>query len=383
MVLGSATPSLESLQNALEGRYRDLRLTSRAGGARTAPLQLVDVSAEVLPEFLSPAVEQRMAAHLDNGNQVLVFVNRRGYAPILNCLRCGWQSECENCVALMTVHSTPRGLRCHHCGEFSPVPPACPVCASRDLVTFGAGTQKLEESLACRFPGVPVLRIDRDSTRRKHALDEKLQQVASEQPCILVGTQMLAKGHHFPGITLVVVPDADSGLFSADFRGAEQMSQLLVQVAGRAGRAEKPGEVMLQTRHGNHPLFQTLRVDDYRGHARALLAERQGSGMPPFSNLCLLKSEADSFQAGMNFLKTLAAMANSLTRTHGLAIDQWGPLPAPMEKRSGRYRCQLYLRSNSRRDLHGLMSVLCEKAEELKLPRGLRWQIDVDPQDLV
>lgn len=383
VILGSATPSLESLMNVQRGRYQRLCLPERAGTAKPANMQLVDVSEGIPESGFADSVLLKIGTHLDSGNQVLVFINRRGFAPVMHCLTCGWVAECEDCLAQMTVHSQPPGLHCHHCGQQEQLPVACPHCRSRELSTRGLGTQKVELLLQRQFPAVPVLRIDRDSTRSRKRFDAMLEQVHSGEPCLLLGTQMLAKGHHFPGVTLVVVVDADSGLFSADFRGQEHMAQTIVQVSGRAGRARQSGEVLIQSRHASHETLQALTQLRYSEFALRLLDERQLASMPPFSHLALLRCEARSAEQGLQFLQNAQQQAAMIIRQGQLHVECLGPLPAPMEKRAGRYRSQLSLQSEDRATLHGLLSQLLASLDNFKAPTGLRWHLDVDPQDMI
>ncbi len=383
VILGSATPSLETLFNVQRGRYQHLRLRERAGAAVPSTMELVDVAKQSLESGFHEAVSLRIRKHLERGNQVLVFINRRGFAPLLHCLTCGWVAECEACQAQFTVHSKPAHLRCHHCGAREPAPSACPSCASRQLSTSGLGTQQLESMLTRQFVDYPVLRIDRDSTRSQKRFAALLQQVESGAPCLLLGTQMLAKGHHFPGITLVVVMEADSGLFSADFRGQEQMAQTIVQVSGRAGRAEQSGEVLVQSRHASHETLQLLSKLDYAEFADRLLSDRRSAGMPPFSHLALLRCEARAADKGIEFLQSVSDTARACARDSGLQVSCLGPLPAPMEKRAGRFRSQLLLQATERADLQNLLSRLIAQLDGIRVPTGLRWSLDVDPQDMI
>ncbi len=379
IVLGSATPSLESLHNARSGRYVHLRLPERTGTAKAPPIRLLDVRARSLDRGLSPRLAESMEHHLAAGGQVLLFLNRRGYAPALLCHACGWSGLCERCDMHMTLHAGQRRLRCHHCGVDRPAPPACPECGAAELLPVGHGTERIEEVLAERFPDVERVRIDRDSTRRKGALAEKLESARSGHARILVGTQMLAKGHHFPGVTLVGIIDADQGLFSADFRAGERMAQLVTQVAGRAGRADRPGEVLLQTHHPDHPLLQTLVTAGYAAFAEATLSERQAAGWPPFSHLALLRAEAATAAPPSTFLEEARATAQSLGAK---GVYLLGPVPAPMERRAGRFRAQLLLQAERRTDLHRLLNQLAPALENLKSGRRVRWSLDVDPVDM-
>ena len=383
IVLGSATPSLESLHNAQTNKFVHLHLTQRTGIDQSSTMEVIDVSNEAMTEGFSEQLLYRIRKHIAQRNQVLVFINRRGFAPILNCQTCGWICECENCIAQFTVHANPPSIRCHHCGSAARLPRSCPSCKSKDLNTMGIGTQRIEVFLQKQFTDTPVIRIDRDSTRRKHSLEKMLEEINKGDPCILLGTQMLAKGHHFPNITLVAILDADSGLFSADFRGQEHMGQTIVQVAGRAGRADRPGEVLIQSRHASHETLQSLANKTYSEFSLSQLQERMAAQLPPFSHLCLLRTEASEMQPALQFLDGIAQFCQRFSAHNSLPIEQLGPLPAPMEKRAGKYRVQLLLKTDKRGNLQALLSSLCAELESMKLPRSVRFSIDVDPQDLV
>ncbi len=380
IILGSATPSLESLNNARDNKYRLLQLPERAGGAQQPPLSVLDIAEAPLEQGFSEQLLIKIETHLQAGNQVLVFINRRGYAPTLQCNACSWVSECVNCFAQLTVHSQPPSLRCHHCESVLPLPSHCPNCQSTELYTLGAGTQKLEQFLSARFNSTPVIRIDRDSTRSKKRLHELLDNIHRGQPAILLGTQMLAKGHHFPAVTLVAILDADIGLFSADFRGQEQMAQTIVQVAGRAGRADKPGEVIIQSRHASHPALSSLAAMNYADYARQLSEERQNSQMPPFAHLALINAEAPKRASTEQLVKSIADIA---ARIRPNQLETIGPVPAPMEKRAGRYRMQILFKSNKRSMLQQFLQQLCSEIDGLKVPAQARWNLDVDPLDLI
>mgnify|MGYP006079595943 CR=1 FL=1 len=383
IVLGSATPSLESLHNARSEKFAHLRLTQRTGIDKSSTMEIIDVSNDAMREGFSEQLLYRIRKHIEQRNQVLVFINRRGFAPILNCQTCGWICECENCIAQFTVHANPPSIRCHHCGEAARLPRSCPSCKSKDLNTMGIGTQRIEKFLQTQFTDTAVIRIDRDSTRRKHSLEKMLEEINKGEPCILLGTQMLAKGHHFPSITLAAILDADSGLFSADFRGQEHMGQTIVQVAGRAGRADRPGEVLIQSRHASHETLQSLANKTYAEFSESQLKERMDAQLPPFSHLCLLRAEANEMQPALQFLDEIAQRCQRFSDYNSLAIEQLGPLPAPMEKRAGKYRVQLLLKTDKRGKLQALLSHLCLELESMKLSRSVRFSIDVDPQDLV
>ena len=382
VLFGSATPSLESLHNAYAGRYQHLRLTRRAGNATPPAVRVLDIRKRPLQAGLSPELLAAMRGALAAGGQVLVFKNRRGYAPVLLCHDCGWSAHCRRCSTPekgtpMTVHAGGRRLQCHHCGARQPVPLACPDCGGLALQPQGVGTERLEELLAQEFAHVPVLRIDKGSTRRRDALEAMLGRLGT-RPGVLVGTQMLAKGHDLPNLTLVAVVGIDEGLFSADFRAGEKLAQLLIQVAGRAGRADKPGAVWLQTHHPQHPLLQTLIAGGYHAFADGELALRETAGFPPFAHLALLRAEAPHADPPMQFLRA----TRDLLADTGLALELHGPLPAPMPRRAGFVRAQLLLSAAQRRDLHVALDAALPAIRALPDARRLRWSLDVDPYDL-
>ena len=383
IVLGSATPSLESLHNAYTGRYALLRLNERAGGAQQPRFLRLDVKSRPLDSGISGPMQQAIGQTLAADQQVLVFLNRRGFAPTLLCHDCGWLSECTRCDARMTVHQRSGELRCHHCGHVERVPRNCPACGKVDLRPVGAGTERAEERLAILFPDFPVLRVDRDSTSRKDAMNQLFATIQKGQPCILVGTQMLAKGHHFPRVTLVSILDADGGLFSGDFRASERMAQLIVQVAGRAGRAEEPGKVIIQTHLADHPLLIQLTEQGYFAFAEQALSERRAAGLPPFSHLALLRAEAHKPGQAEGFLDEACSEAERLLKDMALGgIELLGPVPAPMERRAGRYRAQLLAQANARAPLHKLLATWLLALENMPSGRQVRWSLDVDPVDL-
>jgi len=380
VLLGSATPSLESLHNAATGRYKNLELPERAGGAKPPKIDLLDIRSAPLNGGLSPALLKLLKKELSAGNQVLLFLNRRGYAPVITCYHCGWLSECPRCDARMTLHLGTNLLWCHHCGHQRRAYRRCPECDSEELHPIGQGTERLEEVLSQHFPDQPIARIDRDSTRRKGALEKILNEIHSGHYRILLGTQMLAKGHHFPDVTLVGILDVDQGLFSADYRAAERMAQLVEQVAGRAGRASKPGRVLIQTRHPDHPLLQTLVHQGYNAFAQICLNERHDTQLPPFSYQALLRAESPSAEKPINFLAHAAEQAKTFD-TGG--IEFWGPVPAPMERRAGRLRAHLLIQASHRSLLHKLLSQWIPTLNKLKSSRSVRWSIDVDPQEML
>lgn len=380
IVLGSATPALESLHNALTGRYQHLRLHSRAGGAQKPRMRLLDVRALALTEGLSPVLIQSVQKHLDSGGQALLFLNRRGYAPALVCHDCGWIAPCQRCDTGMTLHRGGRHLCCHHCGAQQPPPRACENCGGQELVAVGEGTERIAAALRGLFPGVPMARFDRDTLTQKGSMEKRLQEVRDGKIRLLVGTQMLAKGHDFPDLSFVGVVNSDHGLFSADFRALERMAQLVTQVAGRAGRGQRPGEVVLQTRHPDHPLLGLLISQGYHAFAQAALAERQSAGLPPHGYLALLQAESPQPGFPPAFLDAAAQAAYDLNMPD---VELWGPVPAPMERRAGRTRGHLLVRAPSRALLHKLLHGWIPVLEKLPLARRVRWAIDVDPQDLI
>lgn len=376
IVLGSATPSLETLKHARDGRYQLSRLPERPGASTQPRVTLVDLRRHPASEGVSGPLLRAMQSHLDADGQVLLFLNRRGFAPALFCASCGWVAACRHCDARYTWHRRNARLRCHHCGDETALPPACPDCGA-DLRPVGEGTERLEDALSRRFPDVPIARIDRDSTRRRGSVERILDDVRDGRTRILVGTQMMAKGHDFPGVTLVGIVNADQGLFGTDFRAGERLAQTLVQVSGRAGRAARPGEVLVQTSCPEHPLLQRLLTGGYEAFAAAALEERRAAGWPPYAHLAILRAEAAKPELAMRFL---AACRAALHAPADLIV--LGPAPAPMEKRGGRWRAQLLLQSTARPVLHGALAELKACAPTLVEARGVRWFCEVDPQDL-
>ncbi len=375
ILLGSATPGLESLHNALSGRYRHHLLSARPGSAELPPIEVVDIRRAPMADGLSPLAFDAIAATLARGEQALVFLNRRGFAPTLICHDCGWIAGCDHCDARLTVHYGARRLICHHCGHAEALATRCPACRGPHLEFRGPGTERLEQVLAATFPRVPVHRIDRDTTGRKQAMAELVDEIGRGEACVLVGTQMLAKGHHFPAVTLVVMVDADGGLFSADFRGPERLGQLLTQVAGRAGREGAESRVLLQTHYPDHPLLQRLVGDGYGDFARALLDERRVLELPPFGFLALVRADARSASDADRLLMALREQAPA-------EVMALGPLPAPLSRRAGLHRAQLLLQSPRRAPLHRVLHRLEQVAEQHPLARRVRWSIDIDPIDM-
>jgi primosomal protein N' (replication factor Y) len=377
VVLGSATPSLESLLNAERGRYQLLTLSERAGGAVMPKFKLLDVRQKKLTEGLSDELLSVMREQLKAGNQVMLFLNRRGFAPIFYCAQCGWIAGCKRCDARLVYHRSPKELRCHHCDARMKLPEACQECGDANVAPVGLGTQRVEEILHAEFPDIPVIRVDRDSIQGKDALDSLLAQIHQQQPSILLGTQMLAKGHHFPQVTLVGIIDADSGLFSADFRAAEQMGQLLMQVAGRAGRAAKPGVVMIQTRCPDHPHLQTLIQAGYPAFARGLMQERAKFVLPPYAYSAVFRAEAYSDKTAGNFLDKIKEMSHTFAN----AVSILGPVPAMMAKKKGLHCQHLMIKSDKRASLQHFLHHLLQKLEDFPGRQTVKWVLDVDPVD--
>ncbi len=379
VVLGTATPSFETLYNAQQGRYVKLQLLKRAGDAKPPQMALLDIRRRPLVEGISDRLIMAVESALAEGGQALMFINRRGYSPTLLCNDCGACADCNRCDAHMTVHANRARLRCHHCGAERAIPEACESCGSDQLDKVGYGTERIAAALHDAFPDATVARIDRDSTRRKGALEKQLAAATSGEAQILVGTQMLAKGHHFPGVTLVGILDADRGLFGTDFRALEQMGQLIMQVAGRAGREKRQGKVLIQTRNPDNEMLRLLVSQGYDAFAESALAERQQAYWPPYSYVALLRAEATDSASPVRFLKQVRQLID------GYRLDDvfvLGPAPAPMERLGGRYRAQLLFQAGKRSGLNQLLSMLNRSIPELDGAKRTRWSIDVDPVDL-
>ena len=376
ILLGSATPSLESVNNVQNGKYHHLVLSKRAGNATALRQFVIDLKHQRIQNGLSEPLLKRMQEHLEKGNQVLLFLNRRGFAPVLLCHECGWIDECHHCEKPYTYHQYQRILRCHHCGAQKTVPMQCGHCGSTHLVTTGLGTEQLEETLKARFPQYNIARIDRDSTARKGKLEGYLEDIQQGKSQILIGTQMLAKGHHFPNVTLVALVNVDNALFSLDFRAEERLAQLYVQVAGRSGRAEKQGEVVLQTHYPDHPLLTTLLEKGYQAFAEETLKLRHNMGLPPFSFQALFKAQCRHSEEAENALSQLASFFYE-QKIEGLQV--LGPIPAPFSKKAGQYRWQLLLQHASRKQLQ---TALSRYSPELIKSSQVRLILDVDPLDL-
>lgn len=381
IVLGSATPALETLHNALTGKYHHLTLTQRAGVALPTTNKVLDVKGLYLESGLSAPLIAEMRRHLKAGNQVMLFLNRRGFSPALMCHECGWIAECQRCDAYYTYHQYSNEIRCHHCGSQQPIIHQCQGCGSTQLVTVGVGTEQLESQLATLFPEYKTIRIDRDSTRRKGSLESALESIRKGEYQILIGTQMLAKGHHFPDVTLVALLDVDGSLYSSDFRASERLAQLFIQVAGRAGRASKPGEVILQTHHPEHTLLKALLTKSYRHFAQSALEERKIAQLPPYSYLTLFRAEANHSHLVETFLRQvrLTLESHPLFDEHCLVL---GPTPAPLAKRAGKYRWQLLLQTQHRSLMQKILSSTKPAIDLLPDAKKVRWNLDIEPQDL-
>lgn len=375
VVLGSATPALETYRNALDRRYLLLTLHDRIN-ARPPVISCVDLRQEKTTDGLSTRLIAAIGKRIDRGEQSMVFINRRGYAPVLMCGSCGWMSDCKRCSAKLVVHLRDRRLRCHHCGHDSAVPTACPQCGDADLAPVGQGTQRIEAALVKQFPQARILRVDRDTTRRKEAWQDMRSRIRERTVDILVGTQILAKGHDFPHLNLVGVVNADGMLYSNDFRAAERLYALLTQVAGRAGRSDQRGEVLVQTEFADHPLYAALRDQDFDAYARSQLAERRQAGFPPYVHQALLRAEARSVDLALQFLEQAARNARRLKP----AVTVYDPVPANMMRKSGRERAHLLVQSPSRSDLRAFLNAwrphLAEAAST-----AARWSLDVDPAE--
>lgn len=374
VVLGSATPSLESLNNVEQDRYRLLVLSRRAGAAQMPGWRIVDARGR--GAALDPELRGAIERHLEGGGQVLLHRNRRGYAPVLMCSECGWQADCQRCSAHMTWHQALGELRCHHCGASQATPPRCPDCQSPELIALGAGTERLEELLEREFAPVPVHRVDRDSMTGRHDFERVLEIAREGKPCILVGTQMLAKGHHLPGVTLAAVLDVDQALFSADFRAPERLGQIVCQVAGRAGRGERAGEFLLLTRHPEHPLLSELANGNYSTYARRLLEERRQAELPPATAMALLRAESHKPEAARRFLVDAARCLAAP------GVEIHGPLPAILSRRRGYWRFQLWLQAKERATLARALAGRLGALYELPNVRQVRWHLDMDAIDL-
>ncbi len=380
IILGSATPSIESLHNVHRNRYQYLHLPVRAGNAKPPTFHIIDLRNKKLKHGISEPLLTEISKHLAQDNQVLIFLNRRGFAPSLICHKCGWTADCKRCSTKMTLHKDPKRLVCHHCTSIRQPESNCGDCGSSQLMPMGLGTERLEHMLEKTFPDTNLVRIDRDTTKRKGSLQEKLADIQSGKSKILIGTQMLTKGHHFPNVTLVAIVDADSSLYCGDFRASERMAQTLIQVAGRAGREKKAGHVYIQTHFPDHPLFQELINHGYNKAAERLLKERCLAQLPPFTSHALLRAESVKQEQLFLFLDAIKEKAEISLPT---MMSLLGPVPAPLERKKNRFRGQLLIQSKSRASLQKWLPNLIHMIEEQKVSRAVHWTLDVDPLDMM
>ena len=374
VVLGSATPSMESLYNAISNKYDHIKLKSRAGGAIQPATTVIDLRAQNMSGAFSGALLKAIDAELQQRHQILLFINKRGFSPVIMCHYCGWAGKCSRCNVHLTYHKQENKLSCHHCGTQRVKPDQCPECRQDGLLQIGYGTERLYETLAGIFPSARILRIDRDSTRRKGAMEKMVGEIRGGEADILIGTQMLAKGHDFPNLNMVGILDADRGLFSNDFRASENMAQLIIQVSGRAGRTSDKGRVFIQTHYPDHPLLKTLLDSGYHIFADKLLEERRQAELPPYSYQVLLRAEDYRKEAGEAFLNEARS---KLGKPGG--IEVFGPFPAPLERRAGRFRYQLLLQSGKRNLLLNTLAPWIPALESLPGSKKVRWSVDVDP----
>ncbi len=377
IILGTATPSIESWNNVKQNKYELLKLSERAGVAVMPNIIIHDIRNQKLQNGLSQKLINLIQRHLDNNNQVLIFLNRRGFSPVLLCHQCGWTANCKNCDAKLILHNNPKKLICHHCGYQTLPIKFCGGCKQSELMPIGLGTEQLEENLSQLFPQKKIVRIDRDNIKTMKALETILSQIHNQEADILIGTQMLVKGHHFDHVTLVAAIDVDGGLFSADFRATERMGQSLIQVAGRAGRSEKTGEVFIQTYQPDHKLLKILFEENYFKFADELLIERNMAKLPPFNYMAILKAEARIKERANIFL----TQAKKYLEKNS-AIELIGPLPSLMEKKAGIFRANLLIQSRNRKSLQNSLSAFLKSQENSKKQSGLRWMLDVDPVEM-
>jgi primosomal protein N' (replication factor Y) len=391
IVLGSATPSLESLHNVSQRRFRQVQLKNRYGSGTQPHWQLLDQREHIRDPGAGTLLHPRAAAAIHSAlaadQQVLVFLNRRGYAPLLQCPACGWSADCPRCAVderhlHMNWHRSQRRLICHHCSHEQPQPRICPACGEPDIAAIGAGTEKLEDQLQQTFAEYPVHRIDSDNMSRRDAMLDLREQVLNGQPCILAGTQMISKGHHFPGISLVLVLDADQALFSADFRATERLAQQLIQVGGRCGRGSSEGRILVQTHQPEHALLGELTQRGYHAVAASLLEERRLMQLPPWTYQAVLKVESARRDQIKGFLAEAAGLAASMPQVQQHQVQIMGPIPAMLERKAGRFRYQLWLQSARRDVLQAFMQDWIAQVDVLKSGRQLRWRPDVDPLEM-
>ena len=375
LILGTATPSLETLKNVSEKKLTRITLSSRPGEAILPDVHLIDMRSQN-SEALSIPLISKIKHYLGLGKQVMLFINRRGYAPIYYCLDCGWQSECTNCDSKLVYHRSINRLKCHHCGIEKAPESSCPSCRSSSLKILGYGTERLEENLETHFPETEVIRIDRDTTRKKKAFASHLKKINSGESCIIVGTQMLAKGHDFSNLAFVGILDVDVGLMSTDFRATEHLAQLLIQVSGRCGRGDYKGEVNIQTRYPHHPIFNYVKDSRYTEYAKTLLLERKETQLPPYAHQALICANAKSKKLAENFLNEIAQLINKIDID---SVEIWGPVPGMIEKKSNYYYFNLYLQSSNRKELRRLIKTFYQHVDKIKVASSVRWYVDIDP----
>jgi primosomal protein N' (replication factor Y) len=376
IVLGSATPSLESMHNCTQNKYTLLRLTQKAESQDPLHYTLIDMRAKKINNGLCQESIKTIQQHLNKNNQVLVFINRRGYAPVVLCHQCGFMADCKACDSHLTLHKSKEQMICHHCGLYQKIPTLCPKCQSTELIPIGAGTQRVHDYLQTCFPNYSVLRIDRDETKNKGAMAKHLDKIHQGEAKLIVGTQMLAKGHHFPKLSLVVVLDADAGFYNQDFRSQEHLGQLLTQVAGRAGRADEPGEVLIQTHIPDHPLLNVLIREGYDAFAKALLPAREKAQLPPYHFLAVIRAQSKSISTLNTWMHALKQQINHQS------IQTLGPAPSPMPRKANQHRMQLLVKCHSRQLLKSTLTAISNWLIMKKNPSTVRWNIDVDPMDL-
>lgn len=380
IILGSATPSLESYFHAISGHYQHLRLRTRAASqARLPAIRCIDLRIVKAQEGLTAPVLEALRKTTAQNLQSLVFINRRGYAPVLLCKSCRWTATCTRCSSRLVFHLPARQLRCHYCGYQQTAPLACPQCGDQDILPFGHGTQRIESALISHLPEARIMRVDRDSIRRKHAWQTMLTAIKQKEVDILVGTQLLAKGHDFPNLALVCVINPDASLYSADFRAEEQLFTQLMQVAGRAGRADVPGTVLIQTEFPHHPIYQALMRQNYDDYAQQMLKDRQAMDFPPFVYQAALRAEAPAIQDALAFLGKAAVASQS---RHASQIQLFDPVPAPMMRLNGMERAQLLVQAKSRKSLQHFLADWQPRLTALPTGSKLRWHLDIDPISL-
>lgn len=379
VILGTATPSFESLKNALGKRYHHVQLQQRISG-QALKYNLVDMKKDVATSGVSSTLLHTIKEHISKNQQVMLFINRRGYSPAIICHECGWLSECKRCSSFYTFHKQSQRLICHHCGSMHALPKQCPSCQSTQLFPVGQGTEQLEEYLTQEIPEADVIRIDRDSTSKKHAFEEALEAIHNSKKTIILGTQMLAKGHHFPRVSLVAILDVDGALYSSDFRASERLAQLVTQVSGRAGRGSQKGNILLQTYHPENDLLQDLLLNGYQHFSRLALQERQDAMLPPFAAMALIRAETTQFNLPQAFLGLVKELIYQ--EPNAAHINVLGPIPAPLERKAGKFRFQLLVQAEHRPVLQQLLTNLIPKFQTLKESRQVRWSVDIDPQDL-